>query len=285
MFSRFFIDRPVFACVLSILILLAGSVAIFVLPIDRYPQITPPTIQISATYPGADAQTAAESVAAPIEQQLSGVKHLLYFSSLCSNNGSVKIVATFEIGTDQDMAAVEVQNRLSIAEPRLPSEVVRQGITVTKSSTSMLGVVSLESDGRYDDIFLSNYATINLLDTLKRVPGVGDVAVFGTKDYSMRVWVNPDQLAMRGLTVSEVAEAIRASLIHARLHPEDAWPWITSHAQELSPEVIRAHIEMFVTDFSMDLREEGKAAVTRLLEAAARVEGTRLPESDMFNEA
>ncbi|EGJ49554.1 multidrug efflux RND transporter permease subunit [Desulfocurvibacter africanus] len=209
MFSRFFIDRPVFACVLSILILLAGSVAIFVLPIDRYPQITPPTIQISATYPGADAQTAAESVAAPIEQQLSGVKHLLYFSSLCSNNGSVKIVATFEIGTDQDMAAVEVQNRLSIAEPRLPSEVVRQGITVTKSSTSMLGVVSLESDGRYDDIFLSNYATINLLDSLKRVPGVGDVAVFGTKDYSMRVWVNPDQLAMRGLTVSEVAEAIR----------------------------------------------------------------------------
>ncbi|EMG38172.1 hydrophobe/amphiphile efflux-1 (HAE1) family transporter [Desulfocurvibacter africanus PCS] len=209
MFSRFFIDRPVFACVLSILILLAGSVAIFVLPIDRYPQITPPTIQISATYPGADAQTAAESVAAPIEQQLSGVKHLLYFSSLCSNNGSVKIVATFEIGTDQDMAAVEVQNRLSIAEPRLPSEVVRQGITVTKSSTSMLGVVSLESDGRYDDIFLSNYATINLLDTLKRVPGVGDVAVFGTKDYSMRVWVNPDQLAMRGLTVSEVAAAIR----------------------------------------------------------------------------
>ncbi len=209
MFSRFFIDRPVFACVLSILILLAGSVAIFVLPIDRYPQITPPTIQINASYPGADAKTAAESVAAPIEQQLSGVKHLLYFSSLCSNNGAIKIVATFEIGTDQDMAAVEVQNRLSIAEPRLPSEVVRQGITVTKSSTSMLGVVSLESDGRYDDIFLSNYATINLVDMLKRVPGVGDVSVFGTKDYSMRIWVNPDLLTMRGLTVSEVAAAIR----------------------------------------------------------------------------
>ena len=208
MFSRFFIDRPVFACVISILILLAGGAAIFVLPIDRYPQITPPTIRIDATYPGADAQTAAESVAAPIEQQLSGVKHLLYYSSLCSNNGAVKIVATFEIGTDQDMAAVEVQNRLSIAEPRLPSEVIKQGITVTKSSTSMLAVVSLQSDGRYDDIFLSNYATINLVDTLKRVPGVGDVSVFGTKDYSMRVWVNPDKLAMRGLTVSEVASAI-----------------------------------------------------------------------------
>ncbi len=209
MLSRFFIDRPVFSCVLSILILIAGGAAIFVLPVDRFPQITPPTIQINATYPGADAKTAAESVAAPIEQQLSGVKNLLYYSSLCSNNGSVKIVVTFEIGTDQDMAAVEVQNRLSIAEPRLPSEVVRQGITVTKSSTSMLGVFALESDGSYDDIFLSNYATINLVDALKRVPGVGDVAVFGTKDYSMRIWVDPDRLATRGLTVSDVAASIR----------------------------------------------------------------------------
>ncbi|WP_029897594.1 multidrug efflux RND transporter permease subunit [Desulfohalovibrio reitneri] len=209
MFSRFFIDRPVLACVLSILIMLAGTVSIFVLPIAEYPQITPPTIQINAKYPGADAKTAAKSVASPIEQELSGVKNLLYFSSMCSNNGAVKIVATFEIGTDQDMAAVEVQNRLSIAEPRLPSEVVRQGVTVTKSSTSMLGVISLESDGRYDDVFLSNYATINLVDRLKRVPGVGDVTVFGTKDYSMRIWVDPDQLATRGLTVSEVAAAIR----------------------------------------------------------------------------
>jgi hydrophobe/amphiphile efflux-1 (HAE1) family protein len=209
MFSRFFIDRPVFAFVVSILIILGGTVAIFVLPIDQYPQITPPTIQINATYPGADAKTAAESVASPIEQELSGVKHLLYFSSLCSNNGAVKVVCTFEIGTDQDMAAVEVQNRLAIAEPRLPSEVVRQGITVTKSSTSMLTVLSLESDGRYDDIYLSNYATIYLLDMLKRVPGVGDVDVFGTKDYAMRIWVNPDQLATRGLTVTEVAAAIQ----------------------------------------------------------------------------
>ncbi|ADU61868.1 MAG: multidrug efflux RND transporter permease subunit [Pseudodesulfovibrio sp.] len=209
MFSRFFIDRPVFAFVVSILIMLGGTVAIFVLPVDQYPQITPPTIQIDASYPGADAKTAAESVASPIEQQLSGIKNLLYFSSLCSNNGAVKVVCTFEIGTDQDLAAVEVQNRLAIAEPRLPTEVTRQGVTVTKSSTSMLTVLSLESDGRYDDIYLSNYATINMLDMLKRVPGVGDVAVFGTKDYSMRIWVNPDQLAARGLTVTEVAEAIR----------------------------------------------------------------------------
>ncbi|MBU4244040.1 MAG: efflux RND transporter permease subunit, partial [Proteobacteria bacterium] len=149
MFSRFFIDRPVFAFVVSILIMLGGTVAIFVLPVDQYPQITPPTIQIDASYPGADAKTAAESVASPIEQQLSGIKNLLYFSSLCSNNGAVKVVCTFEIGTDQDLAAVEVQNRLAIAEPRLPTEVTRQGVTVTKSSTSMLTVLSLESDGRY----------------------------------------------------------------------------------------------------------------------------------------
>ncbi len=209
MFSRFFIDRPVFACVLSILIVLAGSVAIFMLPIDRYPEITPPTIQIDAVYPGADAQTVAESVAAPIEQQLSGIENLIYYSSQSANNGTASIVATFEIGTDQDLAAVDVQNRLSLAEPSLPEEVKRQGITVTKASTSMLGVISLEStDGRYDDVFLSNYATINLLDMLKRVQGVGDAQVFGSKDYSMRVWVNPDRLSLRGLTVSDVSDAI-----------------------------------------------------------------------------
>ncbi|MCA9565070.1 MAG: efflux RND transporter permease subunit, partial [Myxococcales bacterium] len=181
MFSRFFIERPVFSSVLSLLILLAGGVAIFVLPIDRYPEITPPTIQISATYPGADAETVATSVAAPIEQQLSGIENLLYFSSTSANNGSVSITATFEIGTDQDIAAVDVQNRLSVAEPQLPSEVVRNGITVTKSSANILAVTTLQAgEGTgYDDIYLSNYATINLLDRIKRVEGVGNAEVFG----------------------------------------------------------------------------------------------------------
>ena len=146
MISKFFIERPVFSSVLSILIVLAGLVSIYMLPIARYPEITPPTIRISAVYPGADAQTIAESVAAPIEQELSGVQHLIYFSSQSSNNGSLNITATFEIGTDQDLAAVEVQNRLSIAEPRLPQEVVRQGITVTKASPNILGLVALRSD-------------------------------------------------------------------------------------------------------------------------------------------
>ncbi|MGI6458312.1 MAG: multidrug efflux RND transporter permease subunit [bacterium] len=210
MISKFFIERPVFSSVLSILIVLAGLVSIYMLPIARYPEITPPTIRISAVYPGADAQTIAESVAAPIEQELSGVQHLIYFSSQSSNNGSLNITATFEIGTDQDLAAVEVQNRLSIAEPRLPQEVVRQGITVTKASPNILGLVALRSDDpRYDEVFLSNYATINLLDTIKRVPGVGDAMVFGAKEYSMRIWLNPDQLTSKGLTVSDVAQVIR----------------------------------------------------------------------------
>ncbi|MBX3404520.1 MAG: multidrug efflux RND transporter permease subunit [Phycisphaeraceae bacterium] len=211
MFSKFFINRPVFAMVISLLILIAGGVAMFVLPIARYPEIVPPTINITATYPGADAETVANSVVAPIEQELSGVRNLIYFSSQCANNGAATITATFEIGTDQDLAAVEIQNRLAIAQPRLPSEVVRNGITITKASTNIIGVVTLEAaeGSGYDDIFLSNYATINLLDRVRRVPGVGDATVFGSKDYSMRVWVDPDRLAGRGMTVSDVAAAVR----------------------------------------------------------------------------
>jgi len=211
MFSKFFIDRPVFASVLSLLILIAGSVAIMVLPVARYPEITPPTINIDAVYPGADAETAATAVAAPIEQQLSGVENLIYFSSTSSNSGSVSITATFEIGTDQDLAAVDIQNKLSVAEPQLPAEVVRNGITVTKSSTNILGVATLSADDEsgYDDLYLSNYATINLLDRLRRIDGVGNVQVFGSKDYSMRVWLDPDRLAVKNLTVSDAVAAVR----------------------------------------------------------------------------
>ncbi len=210
MFSRFFIERPVFAAVLSLLIVLVGGVAITALPIAQYPEITPPTIQIRAAYPGADAATVAESVAGPIEQELSGVKNLLYFSSQSGNDGSLTITATFEIGTNQDLAAVEVQNRVSAAEPRLPAEVVRQGLTVTKSSPNILGVIALQSsDSRYDSLFLANYATINLLDEIRRVPGVGQAQVFGAGDYAMRIWVNPDKLALKGMTVSDVVAAIR----------------------------------------------------------------------------
>ena len=210
MLSRFFIDRPVFACVLSLLILLVGGVSIWVLPIAQFPEITPPTIRVNATYPGADAATVAESLAAPIEQELSGIPGLIYYSSSSGNNGSLSVTATFEIGTNQDLAAVEVQNRVSRATPRLPQEATRQGITVVKASTSILGVVALQSNGgQYDDVYLSNYATINLLDRVRRVPGVGDATVFGSKDYAMRIWVDPDRLAIRNMTVSDVAAAVR----------------------------------------------------------------------------
>jgi len=207
--SKFFIDRPVFAMVLSILIMLAGAVAITSLPIARFPEIVPPSVAINANYPGANAETMAQSVAGPIEQQLSGAKKLIYFQSQSANDGSTKITATFDIGADQDIAAVDVQNRLSIAQPRLPQDVTRQGIPITKTSNNLVCVVALTADtAQYDDVYLSNYATINILDALKRVPGVGDVTVFGAKDYAMRIWVNPDRLTQRGLTVSDVAAAV-----------------------------------------------------------------------------
>ncbi|QDV06675.1 Efflux pump membrane transporter BepE [Planctomycetes bacterium Poly30] len=210
MISRFFIDRPVFSIVLSLLISIVGAVSIFVLPVAQFPEIVPPTIEITAAYPGADAETVAEAVAAPIEQELSGAQDLIYYQSQSSNNGQCKITVSFEIGADQDFAAVEVQNRLSIAEAKLPAEVTRQGITVRKVSSSILGVVALQSpEGTYDDLYLSNFATINLLDRLRRVEGVGDATSFGNKDYSMRIWIDPDRLALKGMTIADVTAKLR----------------------------------------------------------------------------
>lgn len=210
MLAQFFIQRPVFAAVISIIITLCGAVSIMFLPVEQSPEITPPTVVIEATYPGADAETVTESIATPIEQELSGIEDLLYYQSTATNTGRLSVTCTFEIGANLDIAAVEVQNRLKRAEPRLPQEVVRQGIQVNKRANNILGVVALNAEnGQYDDLYLANYATINLLDALKRVPGVGDVQIFGGKDYSMRVWLNPDQLASKDLTVSDVANAIR----------------------------------------------------------------------------
>ncbi len=210
MISRFFIDRPIFAGVLSIIIFLIGGASITRLPVERFPEITPPTVTVRAAYPGANAETVAESLAAPIEQELSGVKDLIYFQSYSGNDGGYSVSASFEIGTDIDLAAVEVQNKLKRAEPRLPQETIRQGIVVEKSSNNMLMVASLKSkDESHDALFLSNYASINMLDTIKRVPGIGNAQVFGGGDYSMRIWIDPDQLTAKGMTVSEVASAIR----------------------------------------------------------------------------
>lgn len=209
MISRFFIDRPVFATVLSLLITVAGAVAISGLPVAQFPEIVPPTVEVSTQYPGADARTVADSVAAPIEQELSGAKDLIYFQSTCTNDGSLKTVVSFEIGADLDIANVEVQNRVNKAMPRLPEEVKRQGVTVVKKSTAILLVATLVSeDPRFDSLYLSNWATQNLLDGVKRVQGVGDALVYGAGDYAMRVWLDPERMAVRGLSVSDVTAAI-----------------------------------------------------------------------------
>src|SRR5574343_1768560 len=209
--SKFFINRPIFASVISIIIVIAGLVASQVLPIAQYPQIAPPTVLITATYPGASAETLAKTVAAPMEEQLNGVENMVYFTSSASANGAVTITATFEVGTNVDMAAVNVKNRVKAAEPRLPETVRRNGVIVQKRSNDILQVVALKSEGgKYSTLFLSNYASLNIADELKRLKGVGDVTIFGAQDYSMRVWLKPDRMAQLGLTSAEVAAAISA---------------------------------------------------------------------------
>jgi hydrophobe/amphiphile efflux-1 (HAE1) family protein len=211
MLSRFFIDRPVFAAVLSIILVLAGLVSLRILPIAQYPEIAPPTVTITATYPGASAETLAKTVAAPIEEQLSGVENLLYFSSSSSSNGQTVITATFEVGTDVDKATFNLNNRVQLASPRLPDEVRRNGVVVAKRSNNFLLVVALNSPkSTYDSLYLSNYATLNVLDELKRIPGAADVQIFGARDYSMRLWLQPDKMARLGVTTADIAAAVNS---------------------------------------------------------------------------
>jgi len=209
MFSKFFIDRPIFANVIAIMTILVGAVTLIGLPIEQYPQITPPTVQVTTSYPGANAQVLSDVVASPIEQEVNGVENMLYMSSTCASNGSYTLTVTFEVGTDLDKAQVLLQNRVAIAQPRLPQEVQRQGITAKKQSTAIILVVGLTSpDGRYDSLFLSNYATLRIKDTLSRINGVGDIMVFGSGSYGMRVWIDPEKLKSRGLTTQDVLASI-----------------------------------------------------------------------------
>ena len=209
--SRFFINRPIFASVISIIIVIAGLMAARSLPIAQYPEITPPTVVITASYPGASAETLARTVAGPIEEQLSGVENLLYFNSSASSNGSLTITASFEVGTNVDMATVNVNNRVKIAEPRLPDVVRQFGVTVQKRSNDILMITTLTSpDASRTPLFLSNYALVNVVDDLKRIPGVGDAQIFGALDYSIRLWLKPDRMAQLGVTATDIANAVAA---------------------------------------------------------------------------
>ncbi len=210
MFSRFFIYRPIFAGVISIIIVLTGGITIPFLPIEQTPDITPPTVEVSTNYPGASASVIAETVAFPIEEQVNGVEDMIYMSSKSSDDGSMSLTVTFAVGTDIDMATVLVQNRVAMAEPKLPEEVKREGVTTKKKATAIVLMVNMISpDGRFDDIYLSNYINTRIKDVLTRVPGVGEVQVFGAKDFGMRIWLNPEKLKARGLTTTDVLEAVR----------------------------------------------------------------------------
>src|SRR5436190_10890864 len=221
MLARFFIDRPVLAWVISIVIVLMGLLASGLLPVAQYPDITPPTVRVTASYPGASAQVVADTVAAPIEQQINGVESMLYMSSQSSNDGSYTLDVTFELGTDINMAQVLVQNRVAIAQPQLPDVIKATGVVVRKRSPDILLVVNLYAEddpatGRpyFDSLYLSNYATINLQDALARLEGVGDIFSFGGQDYSLRVWLDPNKLASRNLSAGDVIRVLREQNVH-----------------------------------------------------------------------
>ncbi len=210
MFSRFFIDRPVFATVVTIVITLAGLISAFILPVAQYPDITPPTVQVTCQFPGASAQVVSDTIAAPIEQQVVGVEKMLYMSSQCTNDGTYNLTVTFQVGTNLDMAQVLVQNRVAIAQPQLPDVVKATGVTTKKKSPAILLVVNLVSpDERYNQLYLSNYATIQVKDELARLDGVGDVTLLGQQDYSMRVWLDPQKMSSRDLTATDIINAVK----------------------------------------------------------------------------
>ena len=208
--KNFFLEHPVLSIVISIVIVIIGSIGLLMLPIDQYPAIVPPVVRVSASYPGADALTVTQAVATPIEQELNGTPGMIYMQSSSSNSGAFSATVTFDIDTDPELAAVDIQNRVKKAESRLPAEVVQNGITVEKETENRLMTITLLSnDSKYDEIYLSNYATLNVLDMLRRVPGVGSIRNVGGRYYAMQIWVQPDRLANLGLTVQDIQKALK----------------------------------------------------------------------------
>src|SRR5437762_5702680 len=209
MFSRFFIERPIFAAVIAILIVIAGGVAMSVLPVQQYPTITPVQVTVQANYPGADSSTVAESVAAPIEAQINGVDNMIYMSSTSSATGQLVLTVYFTLDTNPDIAQVQVQNRVNLAMPQLPSAVVQQGVSVQKKSSSIMMLIAVFAKGdRYSADYVANYANVYVLDSLKRVNGAGQAQIMGVPDQAMRIWMNPDRMASLGITTTDIANAI-----------------------------------------------------------------------------
>ncbi|HQK88528.1 MAG TPA: efflux RND transporter permease subunit, partial [Acidobacteriota bacterium] len=214
--AKFFIHRPVFAIVIALVIVIAGAMSLMTLPVAQFPQISPPTVLVNIYYPGASAETVEESIATPVEQEVNGAENMIYFSSKCASDGSYALTCTFKVGTNLDLASVDINNRVSKAQPKLPTEAIQAGISVKKTSPDMLMVLSVYSpDHSYDELFLSNYASINLVDAIARVPGVGSTVIVGQRDYSMRLWVRPDKLSKLGVTAGDMAQVIREQNILA----------------------------------------------------------------------
>ena len=209
MFSKFFIERPIFATVISIILCLAGVVSMNALPVEQYPMITPVQITVSATYPGADSKTLAESVAAPIEAQINGVDNMLYMTSTSSSNGQLLLTVYFTLNTDPDIAQVQVQNRVNLAQPQLPEAVVQQGVSVQKQASNIMMFIGIFAEGdRYSSEYIANYANVYVLDAIKRVPGAGQAQIMGVPDQAMRIWMNPDRMASLGITTTDIQQAV-----------------------------------------------------------------------------
>src|SRR4029450_8093772 len=264
-------ERAVCSTVIALVMILVGVLAMLGLPIAQYPQVVPPQVSVSTSFAGANAEVVAQSVAAPIEQQVNGAQDMLYMSSKSGNDGSYSLTVTFDIGTDKNIDAVEVQNRVAIAQSQLPADVIRSGITVRKSTTDFLEVISLTSpEGRYDSIFLSNYALLNLYDALGRVPGVAQVRIFGARDYSMRIWLNPERMARLGVTASDIASVIREQNVVAPAGGLGL-PAAPPGHQLQHPVFVKGRLADAAEFEHIILREAGNGQVVRLRDVA-RVE-------------
>src|SRR5438067_9921942 len=266
--SKFFIDRPIFAGVLSLLIFLGGLLALRAMPISEYPEVVPPSVVVRAQYPGANPKVIAETVATPLEEQINGVEGMLYMGSQATTDGVMTLTVTFKLGTDPDKAQQLVQNRVAQAEPRLPEEVRRLGITTVKSAPDLTMVVHLLSPNeRYDMTYLRNYAVLNVKDRLARVPGVGQGLLFGSGDYSMRVWLDPQKVAQRGLSAGDVVRAIREQNVQAAAGVVGASPGVPGIDVQMSINA-QGRLENEEDFGDIIVKTEASGAVTRLRDVA-----------------